>query len=549
MTIRPDRDTGIGKRLLRIGLVVLALLVPATAQAAEPELSFAALRAAHAEPGSRFLDIDGVRMHYVDEGQGRAVVLLNASYMNLSSWHGVAKQLSTRHRVIRLDFPTVGLTGGSTGSAPDAAPDAAIDIRAFERLVIAVMDRLGVAKAGLVGTSSGGIVAFRLAAARPDRFDRLVLLNAAGLPRTAATNPLRQLPRAPGAPEPGSLEFWRKSLMDNFADPTRLAPEFVAQVHDFNHREGQAREGQVFLKTFATGDPQSVLGQIRQPTLILWGEKGVTLSHLEAEVFLQWLVAAPAMVKKYADAGHYPQVEQPAPVADDIAAFLAGSVDTRLRPAPGPAVHALVDSAFWRANSGLWQGEDVYLTASGERKIDAYANLTEMKLDGDALEEEEYRFYPPSEMTSAMAAGQLRPGEGLELRRRMKGRLADRGGRVVMAADTSGQGPGTIVELQPLTPGTGLMTVRASAGSTDSYRVHIDVTAPDQRIRTTLGLASGASAGEPAGSLRGIALFREQRKTPASKAALLTELRTRFKVAVVVETGPDGKPVVRRVGN
>jgi pimeloyl-ACP methyl ester carboxylesterase len=516
--------------------LVLALC-PALVAAAEPVISWQALEAAHAEPGSRFLEVDGVRLHYVDEGprtpDAPPVVLLNASYLNLSSWQAVAAALKTSHRVIRLDFPTVGLSG--------PAPDAALDIRAFEGLVTGLMDRLGVRRATLVGTSSGAIVAFRLAAAQPERFARLVLLNAAGLPRTAATDPLRQRVRAPGAPPPGSLDFWRESLTNNFADPARLTEAFVAQVHDLNRRAGQDREGRVFLKTFATGDPQAVLGKVAMPVLILWGEKGITLSHLEAEVFAHWLVRAPRLVRKYKDAGHYPQVEIPQAVAADIAAFMAGTLDAQMLPPAPPVAATLNGLPFWRANAGLWLGEDVYLTAAGERKIDGYANLTETRLSGEMMEEEEYRFYAPSEMATAMAGGLLRPGEGVEVRRLLKGRMADAGGRVVMLPAFNGQGPDKLVTFVALTEGQGLMTVRAPGAALDGYRVHYDLTAPDMRIRNTMGL-------EPDGALRAIALYREQRQDPATKAARLAALRARFKVAVMVEAGPDGKPVARRPG-
>ena len=519
-------------------LLALLLAMPAAARAAEPALSLPALQAAHAEPGSRYMDLAGafgtVRVHHVVEGpqDAPAVVLLNASYLNLSSWRGVAEVLKSRHRVIRLDFPTLGLSR--------ALDDKALDIRNFEGQVLAVMDRLGVKTATLVGTSSGAIVAYRLAAAHPQRFSRLVLLNAAGLPRTAATDPLRAQGRAPDAPEPGTAAFWRNSLRANFAAPDKVDAPLVELVHDMNRREGLDRDGRVFMKSFATGEPQAVLGQISMPVLVLWGETGITLSHLEAEVFAHWLVRAPRLVKKYADAGHYPQMEVPEKVAADIAAFVGGNLDARMLPPDRPVADRLEALPFWRANAGLWQGEDVYLSGSGERKIDAYANLTETRVAGETLEEEEWRFYGPSDMASAMADGLLKPGEGVEVRRLLKGRMADAAGRVVMLPGFNGQTPDKQVEMQPLADGVGLMTVRAGGKAQDGYRVHYDLTAPDRRVRNTMGL-------EPDGSLRAIALYREMRQAAGDKARLLAELRARYRVAVVVEAGADGRPVARRM--
>ena len=59
-----------------------------------------------------------------------------------------------------------------------------------------LLAHLKLTNVSLVGTSSGGIVAFRYAALNPEQVARLVLINSAGMPRTAATNPLR--PRSTG---------------------------------------------------------------------------------------------------------------------------------------------------------------------------------------------------------------------------------------------------------------------------------------------------------------------------------------------------------------
>ncbi len=519
-----------GKYQMRRLLLPLALLIPTVAQTAEPALSFAALEAAHAEPGSKFIDLIGMRVHYTDEGTGPAVVLLNASYLNLSSWDGVAQRLRSGHRVIRVDFPSVGLTG--------PAPDSMLNIRGFETLVLALMDRLGVERTTLVGTSSGAIVAVRLAADQPQRFDRLVLVNAAGLPRTAATNPIRPRERPPGAPPVGSRAFWSENLRANFADPSKVGEPFVTEVYDWNRRVDSAREAQTFLAAFKTGDPQAVLAAVRAPTLILWGEKGITLSHLEAEVFAQWLTGTAVEIRKYPDAGHYPQVEKPEAVAADIAAFIAGRLDPKLRPPPGPSIARLEQSPFWQRNAGLWLGENVYLSATGERKIDGYSSLTDTRVDGADMEEIEHRFYPPSAMAEAMAAGQLRVGEGLELVTVQRGHLADGAGLVVLA----GQKPGARAEVQPLTSSSATMTVRLPPGEAEAYRIHIDLTAPDGRIRTFMGFEGGANQG----ALRAIALFRETRQPALQKAALLAALRQRYNVAVVTEPDASGTPVTRR---
>ncbi|WP_416908637.1 MAG: alpha/beta fold hydrolase [Polymorphobacter sp.] len=504
---------------------LLALLLIAAAPALSQSLSLDALRTAYAEPGSRDMMVNGVRLHYVDEGPKDStappIVLLNASYMGLSSWQAVARRLAATHRVIRLDFPTLGLSG--------PAPDTAFDIRAFEPLTLGLLDALEIPRVHLVGTSSGGIVAFRLAATHPDRIARLILVNAAGLPRTAATDPLRQRPRSPDDPAPGSRAFWAKSLTENFADPARLTPEFITQVHDLNRREGQRREARLFMQTFSTGDPQSVLAQVRAPTLILWGKKSITLSHLEAEAFAHWLKNAPHRIEKYEDAGHYPQVETPDRLAADIAAFVSGAQDHQLVPPPLATAASLEALPFWQASAGLWEGENIYIAPDGTAKSPPYASLTEVRLNGTRFEETEHRFYPASPTAEALAGRPLGKGESIEVQRRATGQMLDASGAVSLTP----LAPGQSLILRPVSPSAAILTARTSADGPPSYRIHHDLTGPDTRLRTTFGLDDG-------GRLRAVALFTETRHPPASLPTRLGELRKRFNVVTILESRPDG---------
>jgi len=325
------------RHLVLAAAVVLATAAQAaqteTARTIEPVATREALVSRWAEPGSRFVTVDGARIHYVLEGQGEPVVLLNASFMGLQSWRPVAEKLAATHRVLRFDFPGVGLTG------PDPV-DPSVDRNVA--LLGKLTAQLGIDRFTLVGTSSGGIVAFRFAAAEPRRVTRLMLINSAGMPRTAATNPLRR--DAAGnfvAEGPRPRAFWRQSLAGNFGDPKRLPDWLVDVTYDLNRREGLEAEGKLFLKGFATGDPRAVLSRVTAPTLILWGGANITVSPLEADVIEHWMTSAPTVTRKYPGVGHYPYVEVPDLVLADMEAFLAGRYDgdlritARLKP-PGP---------------------------------------------------------------------------------------------------------------------------------------------------------------------------------------------------------------------
>ena len=286
-----------------------------------PEISRAELESRYVLPSSKFVVVDGIRMHYTDAGSGPVLVLLPPSYMNLRVWDATAAELARDFRVIRVDFPVVGLSG------PD--PDRNYSMERFGALLHGLTTALGLEKFSLVGTSLGGIIAFQYAAHWPDRVERLALINSAGLPRTVPLNSQRNGSSAYTQEYP-SRDEWQKTLDAQMGTGKPAPAELVTLVYDLKRREGLAADSQALLKQFRTGDPQSVLADIRAPTLVIWGKRNKTLSHLEANIFELWLSGAPSMVVKYDELGHYPFVEDPQRVANDLGAFFKGERDGEL---------------------------------------------------------------------------------------------------------------------------------------------------------------------------------------------------------------------------
>ncbi|MCL4780412.1 MAG: alpha/beta hydrolase [Gammaproteobacteria bacterium] len=294
------------------------------------ELPMTELVSRYQLPDSQFVDVDGVRVHYLDRGSGPPIVLLHASFLSLRSWDQLSAELEGRFRVIRLDLSGAGLTGDD--------PTRRYGIERNMELVRGLLAHLKLSSVAIVGTSSGGITAFRYAARYPDQVSRLVLINSAGMPRTAATNPLRR----PASRLLGWVQaryrsrgFWAESLAGNFVPPHQPSVELIDMTYDMNRRAGSREINALYLANFSTGDPQQVLGTVRAPTLVLWGLENQTVMHLEADVFAHWLSAAPVAVRKYPGLGHYAYIEEPAVLARDVADFLAGNLDSDLRfPCP-----------------------------------------------------------------------------------------------------------------------------------------------------------------------------------------------------------------------
>jgi pimeloyl-ACP methyl ester carboxylesterase len=254
----------------RYKLLVLLLLPLATLAAGiRPDRPAAEVEARRAAPPSQFVVVDGLRVHYRDRGQGPVMVLLHGSNASLFTWEGWAQRLAVDHRVIALDLPGHGLTG----------PDAKHRYRAQEmaELLERFVAQLGLSHFTLAGNSMGGHVAWRYTLAHPERVDHLVLVDAAGLPRD---EPVPFAFRVMSTPGLSYIGRWvtphfliARTLRDAYADPTRITEADVDLYEDLLLREGNR---EATRERFAGHDDPATaqrLGEIKAPTLILWGER------------------------------------------------------------------------------------------------------------------------------------------------------------------------------------------------------------------------------------------------------------------------------------
>src|SRR4051794_32361534 len=122
-------------------------------------------------PAGRFVEVDGVRLHYLERGEGPPVVLLHGNVVTAEDWvlSGVLDRVAERHRVVAFDRPGYGHSERPRGSAWTAVAQADLVRRALARL--------GVERPVVVGHSWGTNVALALAAADPAAVRGLVLVS------------------------------------------------------------------------------------------------------------------------------------------------------------------------------------------------------------------------------------------------------------------------------------------------------------------------------------------------------------------------------------
>jgi pimeloyl-ACP methyl ester carboxylesterase len=172
----PPRQRSLVRRVLRAVAIAVGslLLVAAIAIAAmvRPDIPLAKLMPEYGAPPSKFVEIEGMRIHYRDEGAGPPLVLLHGFGSSLYTWDGWVRQLAGTRRLIRLDLPGFGLTG--------PAPDGDYTAERYVRVVAALLDSLGVERTDIAGNSMGGRTALMFALAHPERVRKLILVDAGG---------------------------------------------------------------------------------------------------------------------------------------------------------------------------------------------------------------------------------------------------------------------------------------------------------------------------------------------------------------------------------
>lgn len=288
-------------------LLMLAALGFAVSKA--PDRSLESLVPRWAPPPSDFVDIDGLLVHYRDEGPSSdplPIVLIHGTSASLHTWEGWVAELKATRRVISFDLPGFGLTG------PNADNDYS-DPRyvAFVRQFLA---RLGVGRAIVGGNSLGGEIAWQLALADPARVAGLVLVDAAGFDFTPESLPLGfAIARIPVVREPMRWVLPRRAIEDSvlnvYGDPSRVTAALVDRYYELALREGNRVALMRRMDQLAPG-PYQRLPEIKVPTLILWGERDRLIPLRWGREFEKAIPGSRLVV--FPKLGHVPQEEDPA---------------------------------------------------------------------------------------------------------------------------------------------------------------------------------------------------------------------------------------------
>lgn len=273
--------------------------------------------------------VNGFKMHYLDVGKGRPVVLLHGLGGNCYEWEAQTEALSKQFRVIVPDLRGHGRTDFAT--TPSYTPfDHAKDI-------VALLDHLQVQKAWAVGLSMGGFVTLSLALRHPEKLDGIIL---------AATAPMVDADTK--ALTGVWMEIFRKQGLEAYTDRV-LKDIFTLDFFEANHQavmhwvESQKTRNFAGTLPSAAGasnfDVRKDLVNIHLPTLCVHGLNDRVIDPAFARRMRQAIQGAE--VKLLTDTGHILIVERAAEFNEMVIEFI-----TRTRGGP-ESPKSTVSPAEW----------------------------------------------------------------------------------------------------------------------------------------------------------------------------------------------------------
>ncbi len=309
-----------------------------------------------------FMAIDGVRVRYVDQGQGSAVVLIHGFAASLDTWdHVIPALVAGGHRVIALDLRGFGWTDRPPGDYSSEAQ---------ARLVLALMDQLGVARASVVGHSYGGGVALRLALIAPERVERIALYDAWAY--SGQLPAFFHVARADGIGEAMFASWYGERVEDRMAlaffDQRYVTIELIDAVEAALRRPGTYAAALAAVRAMHYENIEDQYRTIEHPALLLWGREDRVTPLEIGERLSRELPGARLVV--YPGCGHFPMIEHARQSTAELVRFLADAsaptTETSGGEAPAHVALPTDESATDESvNAPWWEGPRDAATTSG----------------------------------------------------------------------------------------------------------------------------------------------------------------------------------------
>ena len=244
-------------------------------------------------------EINGLKISYQVGGEGDVVLLLHGWGGEAASFQPVFDWLTQSHKVYALDLP---------GFGQSQMPPTAWNTSDYAQFVIAFLEKSGIPKAHFIGHSFGGRIAIIVSAEYPEKVDKLILVDSAGIkPRRSARYYLRV-----GLAKIGKL-LRRCGKYGIF-----VADAMSARAGSKDYQN--AGDMRATLVKVVNQDLRAFLPRIIAPTLLIWGEDDNDTPVAFGQIMEKEIPDAGLVVLK--EAGHFSYLDQFPQFCRIVASFL-----------------------------------------------------------------------------------------------------------------------------------------------------------------------------------------------------------------------------------
>lgn len=307
----------------RFFLGVIFLIFVLIYQGFYVDISPEELKKAYANEHSKFIEIDGMQVHYRDEGNGFPIVLIHGTAASLHTWDAWNQDLIKNYRVIRMDLPAFGITGPNK--------NAAYSIKNYTQFLHQFLSKLHIEKCYLAGNSLGGNIAWNYTAEHPEKVKKLILIDASGLPTNKEQPMIFKMAKTPIL---NSLflfitpkYFIEKNIKEVYADDSKITDELITRYHKMALRTGNRQAFIDRAKTDFTPNEfknSEKLRSIQTPTILIWGAKDMWIPLDNGKRMNNLLPNATLYAIE--NSGHVPMEENPTESLLILKEFLALSL-------------------------------------------------------------------------------------------------------------------------------------------------------------------------------------------------------------------------------
>ena len=312
------------KALKYLFIFILTIIVGLSALYWKSDIPLETLKEKYANSDSKFIEVDGMSVHYRVEGLAQdsiPLVLLHGTGASLHTWDGWVNALKSERKIIRLDLPAYGLTG------PNPTSDYSQEF--YATFINDFLTKLGVKQCIISGNSLGGSIAWNYAVKYPEKVSKMILVDAGGYPMKSKSVPIAF--QVAGWPLIKNLfkyvtprSIVQKSVENVYADKSKVTEILIDRYFELSLREGNR---QAFIDRMSefrnkgiTNIKTSQIKYLSMPTLIIWGDKDLLIPLEVGEKFHTDLPNDTLVVFK--NLGHTPMEEDAENTVATVKEFL-----------------------------------------------------------------------------------------------------------------------------------------------------------------------------------------------------------------------------------